>query len=495
VGDISREMLISHDASETRVALLEDRALVELYIERPKRSVVGNVYLGKVRDVLPGMQAAFVDIGLEKNAFLYVDEVVAPEGVEGLPKRDIQSMLRPGQQIMVQVLKDPMGTKGARVTTEITLPGRFLVLMPFSEFIGVSRKLPDEERDRLHDAIAAHVPPGVGVIVRTVAQGVNSRDLVSDLDFLLRLWRRVEHQAHEGLAPEVIYTEMDLALRMVRDVFSDGFRRLFVDDKSLYEKVASFLKKTSPHLVRRVELYREREPLFDAYDLQSTIDSALKRSVRLPSGGHITIDTTEALTAIDVNTGKFVGKKSLDETILKTNLEAAAEVVRQLRLRDIGGIIVIDFIDMESASDRAQLMVRFSEYVERDRTKTRVTEISRLGLVEMTRKNVTDGLYGILTQPCPCCEGEGRVLSATTRRIAAERRMREILMNGKSAAYLFGLNSETYELVMAPGRNTLASLRAETGKQIAIVPDDAIGPTEVRVLIEGKTGVLHPGVE
>lgn len=493
MADVMREMLISHDTSETRVALLEDRELVELYVERPKRSVVGNVYLGKVRDVLPGMQAAFVDIGLEKNAFLYVDEVVAPEGVEGLPKRDIQSLLRPGQQIMVQVLKDPMGTKGARVTTDITLPGRFLVLMPFSEFVGVSRKLPDEERERLHAIIEPHVPPGTGIIVRTVAQGVEEKELVSDLEFLFRLWRRVEHQAHEGLSPEVIYTEMDLALRMIRDVLSDSFRRLYVDDRSLFEKAVSFLKKTSPALVKRVELYGDRTPLFEAYALQPTIDSALKRVVVLPSGGHITIDRMEALTAIDVNTGRFVGKRSLEDTIYRTNLEAAEEVVRQLRLRDIGGIIVVDFIDMEDASHKAQLLARFNACLERDRTKTRVTEISRLGLVEMTRKNVTEGLYGTFTEPCPCCSGEGRVLSRATRRIAAERRMREILASGRSGAYLFALNPETYELVMEPGRNTLATLRSQTGKQISIVAEADVEPTEVRVLIEGKTGIFRRG--
>ena len=487
MAQLVREMLISHDSSETRVAMLEDRELVELYIERPKRSVVGNVYLGKVRDVLPGMQAAFVDIGLEKNAFLYVDEVITPEGVEGVPHRDIQSLLKPGQQIMVQVLKDPMGTKGARVTTDITLPGRFLVLMPFSEFVGVSRKLPDDERERLHSVVVPRVPAGVGVIVRTVAQGASERDIVSDMEFLLRLWKRVNHQAHEGLAPELVYTEMDLALRMVRDVFSDDFRKLVVDNKSVFEKVVSFLKKTSPQLVKHVELDRDKHALFDRYDLQPTIDSALKRTVHLPSGGHITIDKTEALTAIDVNTGKFVGKRTLEDTILKTNLEAAVEAARQLRLRDIGGIIVIDFIDMEDASSRAQLMSRLSELLERDRTKTRVTEISRLGLVEMTRKNVTDGLYGVLTEPCPCCSGEGRVLSRTTRRIVAERRMREILMSGRSTAYLFGLNPETYELVTAPGRNTIATLRSETGRQVSIVADEDVGPTEVRILIEGRT--------
>ena len=486
-----REMLISHDSNETRVALLEDRELVELYIERPKRSVVGNVYLGKVSDVLPGMQAAFVDIGLEKNAFLYVDEVVAPEGLEGLPRREIQSLLKPGQQVMVQVIKDAMGTKGARVTTEITLPGRFLVLMPYSEFVGVSKKLPEGERDRLHDIIHRHVPPRMGVIVRTVAQGASERDLTSDLDFLLRLWKRVNHQSTEALAPEVIYTEMDLALRLVRDVFSEDFRRMTIDDKATFDKVSSFLKKTSPGLVRSLLHYREKTSLFEAYGLQATIDSALRRTVALPSGGYLTIDKTEALTAIDVNTGRFVGRKNLEETIVRTNLEAAEETVRQLRLRDIGGIIVVDFIDMEDAAHRVLLQERLALALERDRTKTRISDVSRLGLVEITRKNVTDGLYGVLTEPCPHCGGEGRVVSRATRRIAVERRMREILRIGKSNAYLFGLNPQTYELVTAPGLNVAATLRAETGKQVSIVADEEASATEVRILIEGKTGLTR----
>ena len=484
-------MLISHDNNETRVALLEDSKLVELYIERPKRSAVGNVYLGKVSDVLPGMQAAFVDIGLEKNAFLYVDEVITPEGLEGLPRRDIQQLLKVGQQVMVQVSKDAMGTKGARVTTEITLPGRFLVLMPFSEFVGVSKKLPDDERERLHEIIVRRVPDKMGVIVRTVAQGVSERDLASDLEFLLRLWRRVNHQSTEALAPEVIYTEMDLALRLVRDVFAENFRRMMIDDKPTFDKVISFLKKTSPQLVRRVQLYREKAPLFESFGLQPTIDSAMKRTVALPSGGHITIDKTEALIAVDVNTGKFVGKRNLEETIVRTNLEAAEETVRQLRLRDMGGIIIIDFIDMEESTHRSMLMRQLGEALERDRTKTRMSEMSRLGLVEITRKNVAEGLYGTLTEPCPCCNGEGRVVSRTTRRIAVERRMREILRMGKSNAYLFGLNPQTYELVTAPGLNTAASLRAETGIQVSIVADDAVEATEVRILIEGRQGLLR----
>jgi len=490
LADTAREMLISHDNNETRVAFLEDAELVELYIERPKRSVAGNVYWGKVSDVLPGMQAAFVDIGLEKNAFLYVDEVVSPEGMENLPKREISQLLKPGQQVMVQVVKDPMGTKGARVTTEVTLPGRFLVLMPFSEFVGVSKKLPDDERDRLHDIVERHMPEKMGVIVRTVAQGVSERDLVSDLDFLLRLWKRVNHLTTEALAPEVIYTEMDLALRFVRDVFSDDFRRLMIDDKPPYDKVISFLKKTSPQLVRRVQLYKDRTPLFEEYQLQDTIDSALRRVVPLPSGGHLTIDKTEALTAIDVNTGKFVGRKNLEDTILKTNLEAADEVVRQLRLRDIGGIIIIDFIDMEESASKQALQARMQAALERDRTKTRMSDISRLGLVEITRKNVTEGLYGVLTEPCASCDGEGRVVSRQTRRISVERRMREILRTGKNDAYLFGLNPETFELITEPGLNVAASLRAETGRQVTIVPDKDAAPTEVRILIEGRTGLF-----
>ena len=486
--DITREMLISHDAHETRVAVLEDRRLVELYVERPKRSVVGNVYLGKVKDVLPGMQAAFVDVGLEKNAFLYIDEIVSPEGVADAPRRDIQSLLKPGQQLMVQVLKDPMGTKGARVTTEITLPGRFLVLMPFSSFVGVSRKLDEAERERLSAVIEPRVPEGLGVIVRTAAAGASPKELEGDLEFLLRLWRRVQHQGREGLAPEIVYTEMDVAMRLVRDVFSEDFRRLVIDDKRLHDKVVSFLKKTAPKLVKRVHLHKERRSLFESHTLQDEIDAAVLRVVPLASGGHLTIDRTEALTAIDVNTGSYVGRKNLEDTVVRTNLEAAVEVVRQLRLRDIGGIIVIDFIDMEDAANRTRVMKRLTEALERDRTKTRVSDMSRLGLVELTRKNVTDGLYGVLTEPCPCCHGEGRVLSEVTRRITVERRLREVLVAGRSPAYLIGMHPDTYALISAPGRNAIAHLRAETGKQVNVIPDPDAALTEVRVLIEGRAG-------
>ncbi|MFU8891161.1 MAG: Rne/Rng family ribonuclease, partial [Anaerosomatales bacterium] len=474
---------------------LENGELVELYVERPKRSVVGNVYLGKVKDVLPGMQAAFVDIGLDKNAFLYVDEIVIPARTEPGSRRDIASLVKPGDQVLVQVLKDPMGTKGARVTTDITLPGRFVVLMPFSDSIGVSRKLGEADRDRLHAVIEQKVPAGVGAIVRTVAQGVADKEILADLEFLLRLWKRVSHQAEEALAPEVVYTEMDIALRLVRDVFSEGFKRLLVDDKTTHAKVVSFLKKTSPELVKRVSHFRERTGLFDAYGVTPVIDSAMRRVVELPSGGHIAIDRTEALTAVDVNTGRYVGRKNLEDTIVRINLEAASEVARQLRLRDIGGIIVIDFIDMERPESRAAVMKRLAEALERDRTKTRVLEMSRLGLVEMTRKNVTDGLFGTMTEVCPRCNGQGRVLSAATRRIAVERRLRELLGSAGSSAFLFGVHPETYDLLMAPGTNVIAALKSETRKEVSIVPDAECEPLEVKVLIEGKSGFLKRSID
>ena len=488
--EIVREMLISHDSLETRVAIVEDRRIAELYVERPRRGSVGNIYLGTVRDVLPGMQAAFVDIGLERNAFLYVDDVVSPEALGKQARGGIQTLLKPGQDLVVQVLKDPMGSKGARVTTEITLPGRLLVLMPTTSFIGISRKLPAEERERLTSVIEPLVPEGVGVIVRTAAVGATAKDLQADLEFLLRLWDRVKSEATTAVAPAMVYVELDLALRMVRDAFSEEYRRLVVDDKRVHEKVLGFLKTSAPRLAKRVQLYRDAQPLFEAYALRPDVELALRRTVPLPSGGHITIDRTEALTAIDVNTGSYVGRTNLEDTVVRTNLEAAAEAARQVRLRDIGGIIVIDFIDMEVAANRERVVQRLASALERDRTRTRISDMSRLGLVEITRKNVTDGLYRVLTTACPTCRGTGRVISDETRRIATERALRAILRDGRSAAYLLAVNPETYPLLENSDRQVSSILRGETGKQLRLIADPDVGPTEVRVLMEGRAGTV-----
>lgn len=479
-----REMVISVDANETRVAVLEDRVLVELYVERGTKSVVGNVYLAKVKDVLPGMEAAFVDVGLKKNAFLHVDEVIDHENGEG--PRQIKDLLKAGQDVLVQVVKDPMGTKGARVTTHITLPGRYLVLMPYSDFLGISRRLVDEARERLH-AIAEEIKPkNMGLIVRTAADGVSSEDLKADLKFLVRLWRKVQRQVKEAQAPETVYTDMDLALRMVRDDFSNRFQRLVVDDKATQDKITSFLSKTSPALVKRVTFHREKTPLFDKYGITEQMMSALGRKVWLKSGGYLAIDKTEALTAIDVNTGKYVGKSSLEETITRTNLEAAPEIARQLRLRDIGGMIILDFIDMERESDREKVYAALTEALAEDRTKSRVVEISSLGLVEMTRKNVTDGLVEVLTDTCPTCGGLGRVVSDETLRIEAERSVIRLARTHRSQAFLFAVDPKTLDLLLEPGRDRLAEMRKATEKWISLMADPTCKPGEVKLVIEGK---------
>ena len=355
-----RELLVSVDAGEKRVAVLEDDQVAEVYLERPeRRSIAGNIYLGVVDNVLPGMEAAFVEIGLEKNGFLYVDEIVGPELEGRKGARKIQDLIQRGENVLVQAVKDPMKTKGARLTTEISLPGRFVVYVPHGEGLGVSRRLEDEERNRLKAVLKEYAPKQGGVIVRTAAEGASADDIERDLDFLQRLWRSIEAKAKESTAPSLVYQEAELPLRVVRDLFTGDFERLLVDHDRTYKRIVGYLKKTSPHMAERVTRYKEREPLMEALGVDQEIKSTLNRRVDLPSGGYLIFDYAEAFTVIDVNTGRFVGSRSkksgarLEDTITKNNLEAVKEVVRQLRLRDIGGIIVIDFIDMASPKNRA----------------------------------------------------------------------------------------------------------------------------------------------
>lgn len=481
-----REIMISRDEDETRVVVVEDHDVVEAYIERAGRSVVGNIYVGQVKDILPGMEAAFVDIGLARNAFLYVQEVLLPEEAAEPVPRKIQHLLKQGQETLVQVLKDPMGGKGARVTTQIALPGRFLVLMPYSEFVGASRRLSDDKRDALIATCQQIRPKKMGIIARTAAAETGQVELEHDLAFLLRLWKKIERTAKESRAPFCVYTEVDLAQRVIRDAFSDDVGRVLIDDRKAFEKLASYLKKTSPELAGRVALYKDKLPMFEKYNVNSQLDAALQPQVWLRSGGHITVGKTEALTAIDVNTGKFVGRKSLRDTILRTNLEAAEEVVRQLRLRDIGGIIVIDFIDMEDASDRQRVFSALEEALEKDRTKTRVIEISRLGLVEMTRKNVSDSLMDVMSEECPHCGGSGRVLSDETIRISAERHIRNVCRNSRSQAFLFRADPKTARLLRDSGVDRLAEIQHQTGKMVSLMVDETASGHEVQLLMQGK---------
>src|SRR5215218_7285661 len=413
-----RELLISVEVSEQRVAVLEDDKVAEAYLERPeRRSIAGNIYKGSVDNVLPGMEAAFIEIGLEKNGFLYVDEVIAPE-LEGRSHgRKIQDLLSRGQDVLVQAVKDPMKSKGARLTTEISLPGRFVVFVPNGEGFGVSRRLDDDERTRLKDIVKAIKVKEGGVIVRTAAEGASADDIERDLVFLQRLWKTIEARANSAKSPSLVYQEAELPLRVIRDLFTEDFERAFVDHERTFKRVVGYLKKTSPHMADRVTRYREKTPLLESFGVDREIRSTLSRRVDLPSGGYLIFDYAEASTVIDVNTGRFVGSRGkssagrLEDTITKNNLEAVKEVVRQLRLRDIGGIIVIDFIDMANPKNRATVEEALKTELERDRTKTYVVEISPLGLVEMTRQNVTDGPREVMTRKCPTCGGDGVVLS------------------------------------------------------------------------------------
>jgi ribonuclease G len=497
-----RELVISVDAGEKRVAVLEDDQVAEVYLERPeRRSIAGNIYLGVVDNVLPGMEAAFVEIGLEKNGFLYVDEIIGPEleGARSKSARKITDLIQRGEKILVQAVKDPMKTKGARLTTEISLPGRFVVYVPHGEGLGVSRRLEDEERNRLKAILKEHAPKKGGVIVRTAAEGASADDIERDLDFLQRLWKSIEAKANEAKPPSLIYQESELPLRVVRDLFTGDFERLLVDHDRTYKRIVGYLKKTSPHMADRVSRYKEREPLMEAFGVEQQIKSTLSRRVDLPSGGYLIFDYAEAFTVIDVNTGRFVGSRSkksggrLEDTITKNNLEAVKEVVRQLRLRDIGGIIVIDFIDMASPKNRATVEHALGEELERDRTKTYVVEISPLGLVEMTRQNVTDGPREIMTKKCPTCGGDGIVVSEHTAAVDIERRLRALVTPGsRDKAFKVEVAAKVANLVVGPGGSRLRELEETTKRRFFLAGKEGEHLDHFRVLDQGTLEKVAP---
>jgi ribonuclease G len=488
-----RELLISVDVSEQRVAVLEDDKVAEAYLERPeRRSIAGNIYKGTVDNVLPGMEAAFIEIGLEKNGFLYVDEVIAPE-LEGRSHgRKIQDLLSRGQEVLVQAVKDPMKSKGARLTTEISLPGRFVVFVPHGEGLGVSRRLEDDERARLRDIVKKLDVKKGGVIVRTAAEGASADDVERDLVFLQRLWKTIEARAKAGKAPSLVYQEAELPLRVIRDLFTEDFERAFVDHERTFKRVVGYLKKTSPHMADRVTRYREKTPLMESFGVDAEIRSTLSRRVDLPSGGYLVFDYAEAFTVIDVNTGRFVGSRGkssagrLEDTITKNNLEAVKEVVRQLRLRDIGGIIVIDFIDMANPKNRATVEEALKSELERDRTKTYVVEISPLGLVEMTRQNVTDGPREILTRKCVVCGGDGVVLSEASAAVDAERRLRALAASApRTKAFKVELEAKVAATLIGPGASRLLAIEEDMKRRFLIVSRDDVPVDHFEVLAKG----------
>ncbi len=497
---VKKEILVSVEVTEQRVAVLEDDVAVEVYLGRPShRSVAGNVYKGVVDNVLPGMEASFVDIGLEKNGFLYVDEIVVPE-LEGKPKhgRRIQELIERGQEVLVQAVKDPMGTKGARLTTEISLPGRFLVFVPYGDGIGVSRRLEDEERERLKAICKELDLPDGGLIVRTAAEGASKEELEGDLALLQKLWSTIQGRAKRAEAPSLVYQESELPLRIIRDLFIRDFERVLVDHERTYRRIVGYLKRTSPELAARVERYTGKEPLMERYGVDEAVRSTLNRRVDLPSGGYLIFDYAEAFTVVDVNTGRFVGSRGrassgrLEDTITKNNLEAVGEVVRQLRLRDVGGIIVIDFIDMANPKNRHLVEEALERELERDRTKTYVVEISPLGLVEMTRQNVTDGPREILTNVCAACKGDGVVVSMETHAVDAERRIRRLIAQSKSKAFHIELNSQVATMLIGPGAARLAELEKETGRSLQIKGRQRASHDHFVVLEEGAAEEVEP---
>jgi ribonuclease G len=492
-----RELVVSVDVGEQRVAVLEDGQVAEVYLERPDhRSIVGNIYLGRVDNVLPGMEAAFVEIGLEKNGFLYVDEIVGPELEKG-HGRKIQDLISKGQTILVQTVKDPMKTKGARLTTQISLPGRFVVFVPQGEGLGVSRRLDDEERARLKDILRKLDVKEGGIIVRTAAEGASEEDIERDLVFLQRLWKSIQAKA-KTTAPELIYQEAELPLRVTRDLFTGDFEKAYVDNDQAYKRITGYLKKTSPHMVERVVRYKEKAPLMEHFGVEQEIKSTMHRRVDLPSGGYLIFDYAEAFTVIDVNTGRFVGSRGknsgsrLEDTITKNNLEAVKEVVRQLRLRDIGGIIVIDFIDMANPKNRAAVEEALRTELERDRTKTYVVEISPLGLVEMTRQNVTDGPREVMTKKCPTCGGDGIVYSEASAAIDVERRLRALTAGSRSQAYRVELADSIAAALVGPGAHRLVELESLTKRRFFFVGKPSTHLDHLVVLAEGKLTDLAP---
>jgi ribonuclease G len=520
---LKKLVLVSVDRGETRVALLEGSGNVggkggssssrrrrkgggsrvgsgfkvaELYLERRgARSIVGNIYKGRVDNVLAGLEAAFVDIGLEKNGFLHVDEIVLP-GVEaprrgrgaGRDSRQITDMLKPGQEIVVQVVKDPLKSKGARLSMDLTIAGRYMVYAPFGEGIGVSRRLDDSERERLRKEAAKLDLKGAGAIIRTAAQGAKRPDLERELLYLFKLGEVLQKRVEESPAPALVFQEADLSVRVVRDIYSSAFERAIVDDPKQHHRLLSFFSRTAPELVEHVELWEDSEPLFEAFGVEEVLDSTLQRRVDLPSGGYLMIDYAEALTVIDVNSGSFIGRGKgarLEDTITKTNLEAADEVVRQLRLRDIGGIIVIDFIDMARARNRDAVLKLLRKALDEDRTKTFVVEISPLGLVEMTRQNVTDGVREIMTRPCPTCDGEGVIKSEETIAIEFERRMRDLASEAKADALLIQMNPRVSAEFVRDDARVLQAIEAETGKVFVFEGSEGLPLDHFSVVLEG----------
>lgn len=468
---MSEELLINVTPRETRIAVVENGVLQEMLIERASRlGLVGNIYKGKVCRVLPGMQAAFVDISLERTAFLHASDIHHSES-DNSNKHEIEisKLLHEGQQILVQVVKDPLGTKGARLTTHISLPSRYLVYMPFSEHVGVSQKLGvDEERNRLKEVIQHHTPEfgGGGYIIRTVADGISEEDICADMAYLAKLWSAAQEKTETAKTGTLVHEDPSLVMRVMRDLVGASVDKIRIDSNETFQRVKKFANRFIPELEPHIEYYPGERPILDIYGVEDEIHKALERKVELKSGGYLIIDQTEAMTTIDVNTGGFVGHRNLEETIFKTNLEAAHSLARQLRLRNLGGIIIIDFIDMLDSEHRQQVMEALEKHLAHDHAKTNISEVSPLGLIEMTRKRTSESLEHILCECCPICQGRGTV--KTTETVCYEI-FREILREErqfKASGYLVLASQDVVDRLLDEESTSMAELETFIGKSV-----------------------------
>ncbi len=484
---MERKIIVNCGEKEKRIALLEDEQLVEIYIERfLEQQKIGNIYKGVVENVLPGMNAAFVNIGEEKNAFLFVDDIPQPKAEEE-KRLTIQQLLRVKEEIIVQVVKESFGSKGARLSGNITLPGRYLVFMPGYNYVGVSKKIESpEERERLKKETEEIRPSNAGIIVRTAAEGADKESLKNDLEFLQQLWEKVIFSSEKKTAPMLLHSDMSLIYRIIRDLFNNTVGQFIIDNEGEYKNVLEILDYLSPHLKNRVFHYKSKEPVFERFDIENEIEKSLNRMVWLDCGGYLVFDETEALTVIDVNTGRYTGKVNLEETIFKTNIEAAEEIARQIRLRDIGGIIIIDFIDMNEPKHRQQVLDKLKKEMSKDRTRNHVLGITSLGLVEVARKKVRYGLAAVMQQTCSYCEGKGKVLSPETVSSMVERELKKRLQYNNIEAVLVEMNSEVAALLIGSGGGYLKKLEAETGRHIFIRGSDRMHVEKYKILMTGE---------
>jgi ribonuclease G len=501
---MKREILINATQRETRVAILEDDQLVELLVDRPDaRRMVGDIYLGRVDAVLPGLQAAFVDIGTEKSAFLHASDLVYPDasaddddddGDETFrelerDERDappIQDVLKRGQELIVQVSKEPISTKGPRVTAQVSLAGRFLVYMPYASRVGVSRKIGDrEERKRLRALVEGMLPEDSGgVIVRTVGEDVTPETIERELTALINTWKRVKKKERFVRAPALLNRETSLARGLIRDIFSDKVERVTVDSKQVYNEIIEYLKGIAPELTERIVLYEDTIPLFDKAEIEAEIRDLFKRRCDLPSGGYLIIEPTEALVSIDVNSGRFVGKKDPEKTSLKTNIEAAREIARQLRLRDVGGIIVCDFIDMDARANREKVLQELRTHLGRDRARTKAFAVSDLGLIEMTRQRVRQSHLQSMTESCPTCGGTGRVFTAETILRRMERSVKRMGVEGKRDPLLVKLHPDVAMFAMENESDLMRKLEKAVGFALELRDDPLLRPDEFKLVVK-----------